>query len=83
MAYDFSGKVALVTGAGSGIGEACALTLAGGGAKVIVSDIDAQGGERVTQAIRDNGGEASFIQTDVSDAQAVEKLVQGTVETYA
>ncbi len=80
--YDFANKVALVTGAGSGIGEACALTLARGGAKVVVSDVDATGGERVTQAIREGGGEATFVKTDVSDPEQVEALVQQTLDNY-
>ena len=80
--YSFSDNVSMVTGAGSGIGEACALTFARGGAKVIVSDLDPEGGERVTQEIRDEGGEASFVQTDVSDPKAVEALVRETLDTY-
>ena len=80
--YDLSDKAAIVTGAGSGIGEACARTLARGGAKVVVSDLDTDGGERVTQAIREGRGEATFVKTDVSDPEQVEALVQETIDTY-
>ena len=67
--YDFEGRVALVTGAGSGIGEACATTFARGGARVVVSDIDAGGGTRVVEAIEKSGGEARFVRTDVADPE--------------
>ncbi len=82
MNYDFSDKVALVTGAGSGIGEACAHTFAEGGAAVIVSDVDEQGGRRVVKAIEDSGAQASFVATDVSDAEAVEAMVAHAVGTF-
>ena len=80
--YDLSGKAAIVTGAGSGIGDACARTLARSGAKVVVSDLDTEGGERVTQAIREGGGEVTFVKTDVSESEQVEALVQQTLDAY-
>ena len=61
------GKVALVTGAAKGIGEACALLLAKEGAKVVVSDLDRAAGEAVAAKIVAAGGEALFIQQDVTD----------------
>lgn len=61
------GKVALVTGAASGIGAACARTLASAGAKVVATDVDGTGGHALTEAIRAAGGEATFIQQDVTD----------------
>ncbi|MGX5817951.1 glucose 1-dehydrogenase [Chitinophaga lutea] len=78
----FSGKVALVTGAGSGIGEATAKLYAKHGAKVIVSDLNEKGGNAVVEAIRKDGGEAQFVRCDVSRAAECEQLVQATLKAY-
>jgi NAD(P)-dependent dehydrogenase (short-subunit alcohol dehydrogenase family) len=80
--YDYRGKVALVTGGGSGIGEACAQTFARNGAKVVVADYDEKGGNRVTEAIRSDGGDATFVAVDVSKPEQNEKMVSTAVETY-
>lgn len=80
--YDYEDKVAIVTGGGSGIGEAVALTLAANGAKVVVADYDQAGGERVVKEIDAAGGTATFTQIDVSDASQVEIMVRDTVELY-
>ena len=61
------GKVALVTGAAKGIGEACALLLAKEGAKVVVSDLDRLAGMAVADRINAAGGQALFIEQDVTD----------------
>ena len=61
-----SGKVAIVTGSGGGIGEAYAKALAEAGAKVIVAEIDKQRGEKVASEIRAAGGQAAFAEVDVS-----------------
>ncbi|MFC5871512.1 NAD(P)-dependent dehydrogenase, short-chain alcohol dehydrogenase family [Chryseobacterium arachidis] len=75
-------KVALVTGAGSGIGLAIAQSYAKEGAKVIVSDINEEHGNQAVKKIRAEGGEASFVKADTSNAEQVEALVKSTVEIY-
>ena len=76
------GKIALVTGGGSGIGRATALRLAGEGAKVIVADYIPEGGERTVRMIKEAGGEASFVSADVSIAREVEAMVSETMKRY-
>ena len=78
----FNDKVALVTGAASGIGRACARLFAEGGASVIVSDVAAEGGEETAHLIEEAGGTAAFIKADVSDAREVKALVSGGVEAF-
>jgi len=77
------GKIALVTGGGSGIGRATALKLAKEGAKVMIADYMPEGGERTVRMIAEAGGEASFVAADVSVTKQVEAMVAKTVETYA
>ncbi len=74
-----SKKVALITGAGSGIGRACAQAYAQEGAAVAVLDIQAQDGEATVQAIREQGGEAAFFPADVSDPEAVRSAVEKAI----
>jgi len=78
----FEGKVALVTGSGSGIGRATALAFARENARVVVADIDVPGGEETVRSIRENGGEAVFIQTDVSHEDEVASLIETAIDTY-
>ena len=78
----FEGKVALVTGGGSGIGRETALAFAREGAKVAVADIAAEGGERTVQLIEEAGGESLFVETDVSRSGDVEALVVRTVDSF-
>ena len=77
MADELSGKVAIVTGGGSGIGRATVERFVEAGAQVVVADIDAEAGQAVAHAL---GDVAAFKQTDVTDADQVQALVDFTVE---
>ena len=77
---DLSEKVALVTGAGSGIGRASAIRYAQAGACVMCADIDADGAKVTAERIRGEGGEAASLQLDVTDESAVEKSLQQTID---
>src|SRR3954469_13883028 len=77
-----SGKVAIVTGAAMGMGEATARVFAAAGAHVVVSDINAEAGEATAEAIRQDGGSASFVRTDVSNAADAAAMVRCAVERY-
>jgi len=77
-----NGKVALVTGGGAGIGEAAALALARDGAKVVLCDVDSEGGVATVRQIKAAGGEALFVEADVSRAADVETLVAKVVEQF-
>jgi NAD(P)-dependent dehydrogenase (short-subunit alcohol dehydrogenase family) len=79
---EFKDKVALVTGGSSGIGEACVLSFAQKGAKVVVVDIDEENGKSVVEQIKQDGGEAIFLNVNVLDHAAVEKMVKDTVEAF-
>ncbi len=78
----FEGKVALVTGAGSGMGRATAVMFAARGAKVTVSDYNADAAEETVKIIREAGGEAITVQTDVRIASQVEAMVKQTVDKF-
>ena len=82
MEKPFDGKVAIVTGAASGIGRVAAQYYARDGAKVVVSDIVEEGGHETVRLIEDAGGEAFFVKTDVSDPEACEALVHMAVERF-
>jgi NAD(P)-dependent dehydrogenase (short-subunit alcohol dehydrogenase family) len=76
------GKVAFITGSGSGIGRAGASLFAREGAKVVVADISREGGERTVALIRDLGGDSTFIHTDVTDPPSVAGAIAQTVAAY-
>lgn len=82
MEKSLEGKVALITGGGSGMGRASALEFAAQGARVVVADYVADGGERTAAVIRDKGGEATFVQVDVTNPAQVQALIKKVVDTY-
>ena len=82
MNYDFSGRVALVTGAASGIGRATALAFARAGAAVVVADVDEQRGDETVRLAIDAGGRAVFQRCDVSSEEQVQALVDRAVTEY-
>lgn len=82
MDKDLHGKIALVTGAGSGIGQAVALLYAAHGAKVVVSDISEKRGNETLQMLQNNDAETIFIQADVSKHEEVARLVNKTIGEY-
>ncbi len=80
--YDLTGKVALVTGAGSGIGKASAMRLAEAGANVVVMSRTAEEVEKTAAEIRAKGGKASAMTADTSDEQAMRALVDGLIAEH-
>ena len=82
MELDFTGKVALITGAGNGIGRATALAFAKSGAKVVVVDRDTAGGEATAGVIRQQGGEAHFVAADVTKSAEVRAYVKAALDAY-
>ena len=82
MAGELGGKIALVTGAGSGIGRESALAFGASGAQVMVSDVVVESGEETVARIKAAGGGAMFMRADVSQRADVEALIRQTVETY-
>lgn len=83
MSYPgIAGKVAVVTGAGGGIGEAYARALIGEGAKVVIAEIDEQKGTAVADAIKAEGGEATFVRVDISSEDSTKAMAAETIEIY-
>lgn len=75
-------RVGLIVGGASGIGRACAEACAAEGATVVVADLDTDRGEAVTAAIVADGGQATFVPTDITDEDAVRRAVETTVERF-
>lgn len=82
MSSKLAGKSALITGAAQGIGAATARVFAGYGAKVVVADLNEDGGRETVAAITKDGGEATFVRADITSAADVEAAVQATVAAY-
>jgi len=78
----FEGRVALVTGAGSGIGRATALAFAREGARVVACDVNADGAGETVREIKDAGGEALSLSADVTDSAQVREVVARTLDAY-
>ena len=76
-------KIALITGGSSGIGQAAAQLFSREGAKVVIADINVEGGEETVRRIIDEGGEAQFVKTDVSKSDEVEALIKKIIEMYS
>ncbi len=76
-----AGKIAVITGGAAGMGRATSLAFANEGASVAILDIQKEAGEEVVQLIRQNGGTAEFIETDVSNAQQVDAAFDRVIET--
>jgi len=76
------GRIAVVTGAGSGLGEAISLKFAKNGATVVLADLDVEGAERVLQQIERDGGKGRVVKTDVSDHDAARALVDVAVKEF-
>ncbi len=82
MSLNMTGKTAVVTGAGSGIGRQTAQRFAAEGASVVVADVDEDGGRQTVDTIASDGGEATFVETDVSEPDDVAEMVDTAVDTY-
>ena len=77
-----AGKVAIVTGAASGIGRGCAIAFAEEGARVAIADVNRTGGAETAALIASRGGRAVFVETDVTSEPSVENLVQKAIERW-
>src|SRR5258708_25196305 len=82
MELDFTGKVALITGAANGIGRATALAFAKSGAKTVVVDRDAAGGEATAGIIRQQGGDSRFVAADVTKSADVAAYLKAALDAY-
>lgn len=77
-----AGKVAIITGAGSGIGRCAALRFAAEGARVVVAELSASAGKQTEELVHEAGGEARFVECDVTDEGSVAAMVAETLDAY-
>jgi NAD(P)-dependent dehydrogenase (short-subunit alcohol dehydrogenase family) len=77
-----SDKVSIITGGGSGMGRTAALMFASEGARVVVADFSEEGGEETVRLVRDAGGEAAFVRTDISSEADAKAMVDHAIATY-
>ncbi|HSV71670.1 MAG TPA: glucose 1-dehydrogenase [Methylibium sp.] len=82
MSKRLEGKVCIVTGAGSGMGRACAVEMAREGGKVVVTDVNAKAGDETLQLIRAEGGEAAYIGCDLRDSTQIAALMAHAAERF-
>ena len=82
MAGILDGKIAIITGAGSGIGRATSKIFAREGAKLLIADVVADAGMETLKALKDGGADATFMKVDVSQPHEVAALIAKAVETY-
>jgi NAD(P)-dependent dehydrogenase (short-subunit alcohol dehydrogenase family) len=82
MTGRLEGKVALITGAGSGMGRAAAELFAHEGARIVVSDVDEQAGNDAVAAVRANGGDATFVRANVAEWDDCQAMVAAAMRTY-
>lgn len=78
----FADRVVIVTGGAKGIGLACVEAFAAEGAKVVVADVDTEGGEKAVRTVEASGGTARFVRTDVGDKAEAKRLVDQTLEAF-
>ena len=77
-----AGKIALITGSGTGIGRASARQMAAEGAKVVIAELNAANGEQTAHIVHQAGGEAIFVQTDVTEPDSIQAAVQRAVSHF-